>query len=282
MRTKLRCTCSIKKPETLGAFFIFMKKRKVTPEMNEQMLNILRNSGTEARGKIGDRIFSVSKKGKQFSRKRIKPSQMVTPSRKAAQSNFEPLNDAWKALPQEKKELWEKAVGLRVLRKNPEIRSRALIRIPSARISGSNYFMEVNLLAQSVGQTGIITEPPLIVFDRRIEWLPIPLPPVPVIRNAVLDGSKLTVFWVVPENSQPSRFIRIWVKSRGKVFHAQLAAKAPAEAGQVTVSELRGPKGAVVDGAKLAEATILIQAEVVDRDNGLASNPSRTFVFNVK
>jgi len=96
-----------------------MKKRKVTPELNEQILEILRSSGTEAHGKIGDRIYSVSKKGKQFSRKRIKPSQKVTGSRKAARNSLEPFNDAWKALPQEKKELWEKAVGLRVLRKNP-------------------------------------------------------------------------------------------------------------------------------------------------------------------
>ena len=105
-----------------------MKKRKVTPELNEQILEILRSSGTEAHGKIGDRIYSVSKKGKQFSRKRIKPSQKVTGSRKAARNSLEPFNDAWKALPQEKKELWEKAVGLRVLRKNPRRGTQYLIQ----------------------------------------------------------------------------------------------------------------------------------------------------------
>ena len=199
------------------------------------------------------------------------------------------LNKEWDLLPTEKKLAWKYALIFRVLRRNPETRTRALIQIPSDIISAQNYFLELNMLARSVGQTEIIAEPPFDVINHK----PFPSPAAPLIRDVLFDNGKLTVSWVGNEEAKADDFVRIWLYSKEEKFHTQLAGFAPARTngfvhsgrpallGVLNITGVRARKGVVLDVSELTGTTIFIQADVVNKATGLASNPCTTLIRTI-
>jgi len=258
-----------------------MKKRKAKKTKSAEdaaFLESFRSADVLARGKLGGRIYSVSKLDKPYTRKARKTRQKSTRARRAARAGLELLNEVWRKLPNEKLALWDLAAHLRIRRKNPEVRSRALIHISAKRISGYNYFMEVNLLARSVGFRGIIDSPPIDEFTGK----PLPLPEAPQIKDINFNGQELIIHWSNVEVFSKSCHIRIWLASKEEKFHKQLVESVLAIAGSVLVSRVKGQRGVPVKMIALKGTTLLMQADVVDIATGLASDATNTYLIDLK
>jgi len=252
-------------------------------DKDEKDFKFIKGLNIEVHGKLGKKIYSVSKLGKPFSRKMPKKKyRPVTPAQREVRDIINFLNEQWKLLSAAEREEWNKAVAFRARRVNPETRSRALIRIPSAVISGNNFFVEVNYLARSlpcrqagVGQAEIIKSPPVDMLHHRS----LPVPAKPRITEVKFDDGALTIFWSEAATTRPDDFARIWMASKEKKFFKQLAGVGLASAGQMAIKEVKKGRQGILDVSELAGTTVRIQADVVNRATGLASDPSNTVEF---
>jgi len=231
------------------------KKTKVPPGAKSDAA--ISGQGTEFRGLFRGRIYSVSKKGKQFSRKARKSRQRYSRARRAVQAGIKLLDRVWRRLPSEKTALWDLAAHTRIRRTNPEVRSRVLMRSAAHRISGFNYLTELNQLARSVGQTKIITEPPLDVVTGKH----LPLPYGPKILKVEFDGKKLSIDWALADDVKPDYFVRVWLTSTDKTFHKQLAKTAPASDLKMVITQAKSKGGVLKNIAKLKDTLLLVQAD---------------------
>ena len=221
----------------------------------------------DIRGKVGNQVFKTWKKGvyyvQNISRKPFNPRSFA---QEAYRMSFAALANKWQFLSEAEQALWGAAANNIAPWLNPECGVRALVHLRQGKMSGFDFFMRTNILAQSVGQKGVIECP----------QIPIPSPNPARDLNGYFDGTNLTVSWGDIPDIAPEWYVRIWVYSEQRRFHKQIAGVARAMDKRMQITQVRGKNGLIIPLPDFTDSAALIQADVVDRNTGWASQPGRT------
>jgi len=233
---------------------------------------------TEVNGRVGNLIFYVNKAG--ISCIRQMPNTIKNPcSERQAQMRARPsiFNRAWDQLTDSQRALWGAIADLNYRKSTGEGGVLVLIKGSKEKITDKNAFFQANHLARDVGATTIIASP----------QLKIPVPNNIVNLNAVFvpaeDGSsaKVTLTWDVPTTATSDHFIRIWMKSRQKLFHKQFVDFAPVLDKTKDILQVRAAEGVYQKMNFFKGGTAYIQVDTVSRSSGWASPPSTTLALRL-
>lgn len=221
----------------------------------------------DIRGKIGQVIYCKRKSGSHY----VKAAPQVvrnpnSPAQSVARNSFDELSGMFRRLSDQERTSWGIAAEKGVKRGNPEGGTRALIKTPKGTPTGKNTFVGTNRLAQSIGQTEIISKAKISV----------PPPNGSMNLTASYSDGKIIVRWDNIKDTAESHSVRVWLDCSGEGFHKQLAVSVPAAEGYVDINEVKGAKGKTKSLSTFPGKTVLIQADVVDRSKGIAFHPSRT------
>ena len=212
-------------------------------------------------------------KDKPNPRRKKKLPRQSTPAQREMLDYSKRLSEAWSRMDLATQNLWQGINTLLAHRKNFERGVRAVIPVSKGGLFPYNAFREINLLAHSVGQNVIITQPgPKTYMPDRLSTL----------RAELVDEKKIIVTWDSYGQPKPTFRARIWVYSRKRQFHTQIAGTVQVTDKRLEITSLKGKGGKPQAISGLKKDTILIQADVVDWDTGWPSGTTETIALSLK
>jgi hypothetical protein len=215
-------------------------------------------------GKLGDVVFSMGKTGSNYVKMRqTKTTNPSSANQSLQRSIFAQLTKAWDALNATQQGVWNtyaaNGYGKRIVPTGGG--AREVIHGNTGRGGGKGLYIYVNQNILRLAGTAITAPVPNAVIPDPFATL-----------AAICTGGVITV---TGTGAAGTNYGQIWIVGKGKLPHRQIAFDGLIGSA-MTFYTVNGGKGTPINLSTLYGQKVYIQAEVIQKSTGLASNPSET------
>ena len=226
---------------------------------------------TDIRGSFKNVVFSIWKSGKNYIRSKAGViSNPNSEDQAAARFTLQSSGANWITLTQAQRDAWEEMAQR--LRLPPFMNNNGGVLNITPRVggimSGFNAYVGFRTAAFGAGLFAFFSDDPPLQG-------PQPRPPRNLAGSYASGPGTLTLTWTDPAGADPDAKIRIWVRSRERLYHRQLLTFEAIGVGTIDLTQAKGALGAFIPFLQAHTSKLLVQIDHVDI-TGFRSQGSNT------